>query len=55
MWAVLEEKGLRILVGNPEGKKRLEDAELDGKIVVNLPQKKLSGRGVIDLAQDRGK
>jgi hypothetical protein len=35
MWAVLEEECMRILVGKPEEREKMEDFGLDGTIIVN--------------------
>jgi len=35
VWAVLEEKCMRILVGKPEEREHMEDVALDGTIIVN--------------------
>jgi len=35
MWAVLEEKCMRILVGKPEEREKLEDVGIDGTIILN--------------------
>ena len=50
-----EKRGVcRILLGKPEGNRALEDADVDGKIILRRIFKKWDGsKDWIDLAQDR--